>query len=175
MSQESWQPCWRHCRDSLDNPMSTPWPYWSLTVSSTCLRFVCPRILVFFLRDIDEMNIYHVRIPTCFADAVYLTKFWWITVFTRPWATSSDLTGCPEMEPLIAEDLLWKETVQPILPWEDAYPFITVNKSDFFQGPSKQMLPLLSHCCCFEYFSYWQYKELPRSLFGCFPCPIGSG
>lgn len=29
---------------------------------------------IFFSRDIDEMNIYHVRIPMCFAD-VYLTEF----------------------------------------------------------------------------------------------------
>lgn len=86
---------------------------------------------IFFSRDIDEMNIYHVRIPTCFAD-VYLTEFWWIMEFTRPWAISSALTGFPEVELLITEGLLWKETVQPILPWGNTYPFITVNKSDFF-------------------------------------------
>lgn len=126
---------------------------------------------IFFSRDIDEMNIYHVRTPTCFAAVVYLTKLWWITVFTGPRATSSALTGCPEMERLIAEGLLCRETVQPILPWEDTYPFSIVNKSDFSQWPYKQMLPLLSPCCCFDYFSYCQYKDLPRSLFGAFPVP----
>lgn len=44
--------------------------------------------------------------------------------------------------------------------WEDIYPFITVNKTDIFQVPSKQLLPPFSHCCCFDCFSYWQSKEL---------------
>lgn len=69
---------------------------------------------IFFSRDVDEMNINHMGIPTCFADTAYPTKFCWITVLTKHWATSSALNGCSDKEPLKAEGLLWKWTVHPI-------------------------------------------------------------
>lgn len=176
MSRESQQPCWRHCRGSLDNPMSASWPFWSLTASSTCPRFICSRILVLVFLQGHKWN-EHISCEETylFCWFFFLTKFWWIMVFTRPSATSSALTGCPEVESLWQMKVCFEKKLQPNLPWEDTYPFITVNKSDFFQGPSKQMLPLLFHFCCFDYFSYCQHKELPWSLFRCFPCLIGSG
>lgn len=159
--------------------MFTSWPCWSLAISSTYLSFtwnircflffffiifkICLFGLVFCFcfppRDIYELNMYLVTILTCFAGFAYPTKFSWIVVSKRSWATS--------LSHLLSRDwafdswrFAFNKSVQPILSWEDIYPFITVNTTDIFQVPSKQMLPRFSHCCCFDCFSYWQSKEL---------------
>lgn len=118
MSRESWQPCWRHCGGSLGNPMSTSWPFWSLTLSSTCLRFICSRILFFFFLPRQRWNEHTSCGETdllcwcCLSDKIlmnYGVHKALSHIFSSDWVPRGG-------EPLTAEGLLWKETsTQPAL------------------------------------------------------------
>lgn len=156
MSQESWQPCWRHIRNILDQ---IPCSLHDLVDHWQCLLPVrgLPRILVLFFFFFPQRNrwIEHVSCEDTYLLCCCCLPNQILVNCSVQRVLSHILSSywCPETEPLIAEHLLWKETVQPVLSWEDIYLFITVNNTDIFQGSSKQMLPLLSHCCCFDYFS----------------------
>lgn len=169
MSQESWQPCWRHIRNILDQ---IPCSLHDFIDHCQCLLPVwgLPRILVLFFflpgKYINWTCILWRYLPALLALLAHqiLVNCSLQRVLSSYW--------CPETEPLIAEDLLWKETVQPILSWEDTYLLITVTKLTFSKDlprkgfhsfPTAAVLTILVNDSVRLFFDF---------LFGCFPCPV---